>query len=157
MFISVKSNLKDVQRSMRDFAEKQIQFAARQAVNTLAKEVAVAESANIKSTFKSPTTFTQNSIGVKAARKSDPAAVVFVKPIAAKYLDPYETGGVHKLNSRALLNPKDIKLNAFGQLSRGTLARLKARPDILIGPGRRQKAWSMAYGSVRPIQRVFRF
>jgi hypothetical protein len=56
-----------------------------------------------------------------------------VKDIAAKYLEPYEEGGVHHLNSRALLNPKDIKLNAYGQLPRATLAKLKARPDIFIG------------------------
>ncbi|MEX3817338.1 hypothetical protein AB3X91_09015 [Paraburkholderia sp. BR14263] len=57
-----------------------------------------------------------------------------MKDIAASYLQPYETGGVHKLNSRALLNPKDIKLNQYGQLSRGTMAALKGRPDIFIGP-----------------------
>jgi len=133
-FISVKSNLKDFQRSLRDVAEKQIRFAAAQAVTALAREVAVAESGNIKTTFKNPTPFTQKAIGVKAARKTDLTATVFVKPIAAKYLEPYETGGVHKLSSRALLNPKDLQLNAYGQLSKGTLARLKARPDIFIGP-----------------------
>jgi hypothetical protein len=57
-----------------------------------------------------------------------------MKDITAKYLAPYESGGVHVLPSKALLNPKDIKLDQYGQLPKSTLARLKARPDIFIGP-----------------------
>jgi len=60
-------------------------------------------------------------------------ATIFIKKIAAAYLQPYEDGGVHKLNSRALLNPKDVKLNSHGQLGRSTLGSLKARPDVFVG------------------------
>jgi hypothetical protein len=132
--ISIKSNLKDVTKRLGADAGKQIDFAAAIALTALAKEVAAMESENFAETFKSPRPFTVKSLGVKAARKNDLASRVYVKPIAAKYLDPYETGGVHVLPGRALLNPKNIRLDKYGQLPRATLAKLKARPDVFIGP-----------------------
>lgn len=132
--ISVRSNAANLQRQLRDLAQKQLPFAVAQGINKTAARVAEAEEQNIRDTFKSPTPFTQNSVGVRKARKSSLTATVYLKDIAAAYLQPYETGGVHKLNSRALLNPKDIKLNRYGQLSKGTLAKLKGRPDVFIGP-----------------------
>ena len=84
--------------------------------------------------FKHASPFTLKSVRVQGARKSNLEAKVFVMDKAASYLMPYEVGGVHKLNSRALLNPKDIRLNQYGQLPRATLANLRSRPDIFIGP-----------------------
>lgn len=132
--LSVRADIKALKRSMSDFTSKQLPFAISQGINHTAERVAESEGANLLHTFKHPTPFTQKSVGVKKARKSDPIAIVYMKDIAASYLKPYETGGVHKLNSQALLNPKDIKLNQFGQLGRGTLAKLKARSDVFIGP-----------------------
>lgn len=132
--LSVHADVRALKRSMSDFTNKQLPFAISQGINRTAARVAEAESANIRQTFKHPTPFTQKSVGIVKARKSNPVAIVYMKDITASYLKPYETGGSHKLNSQALLNPKDIKLNQFGQLSRGTLARLKARSDIFIGP-----------------------
>jgi hypothetical protein len=132
--ISVRSNAKALSRQLDAFVQKQLPFAIAQGINKTAARVAEAEKANIEQTFENPTPFTRNSVGVRKARKNSPTAIVYMKDIAAGYLKPYESGGVHKLNSRALLNPKDIKLNQYGQLSRGALSNLKGRPDIFIGP-----------------------
>jgi hypothetical protein len=132
--ISVRSNVKEITKSLSALAYKQLPFATATALTMLAKEVQAAEKANIQSTFKHPKPFTVNAMGMKGATKATLEARVFVRPIAAKYLEPYETGGMHVLPGRSLLNPKDIKLNQYGQLSRGTLQRLKARADIFIGP-----------------------
>ncbi len=131
--IKITSNLKDVLRRMDAFTTKQLPFAMAQAINATAARVQAAEQANIKSTFDNPTPFTQKSVGVSKARKSSPVAVVYIKKIAAAYLLPYETGGVHKLNSRALLNPKGVKLKSYGNLPRAAMGRLKARPDVYVG------------------------
>ncbi|ASD79154.1 hypothetical protein CEJ98_09120 [Burkholderia gladioli pv. gladioli] len=133
MSISVRSNVKEFEREIDRRFRKQMPFAVATALNKTAARVGEAETENIRQTFEHPTPFTQKSVGVRRARKSAPIAIVFMKDIAASYLLPYEVGGVHKLNSRALLNPKDIKLNQYGQLSRGTLAALRNRPDIFIG------------------------
>ncbi|NTZ82209.1 hypothetical protein FCJ61_04045 [Burkholderia metallica] len=131
--IRVTSNARDVYRGLNDLVKKQLPFAVAQGINCTAQRVADAEGENLADTLANPSPFTRRSIGVKRARKNDPTAVVFMKDIAAGYLEPYEVGGVHKLNSRALLNPKNIRLNQYGQLPRGTLAMLKGRPDIFIG------------------------
>lgn len=131
--ISVKSDIKKLTRSLSDLAAKQVPFAKAQAINATAKRVQVAEAENIKKTFKSPTPFTQNSVAIKRATKGRPTAIVYVRDIAAKYLQPYETGGVHVLPGLALLNPKNIPLNAYGQLPRGIIDKLKGRPDVFIG------------------------
>lgn len=134
MDISIRSNLKDVTRQLSALAYKQVEYAAALAINDLAKQVAEAEKQNIKETFEKPKPFTVNAVGVKGATKRTLTATVYVRPIAAKYLAPYEEGGVHKLPGRALLNPKNIRLDQYGQLTRGTLQRLKGRSDIYIGP-----------------------
>lgn len=131
--ISVRSNIKQISKNLSALAYKQVDFAAARALTLLAKEVQAAEKANLKRTFKHPKPFTVNSIGMRGASKRTLESKVFVRPVAAKYLQPYETGGAHVLPGQALLNPKDIRLNQYGQLSRGTLKRLKGRNDVFIG------------------------
>jgi len=132
--ISLRSNIKEISKQLSGVVSKQLKFATAIALTELAKEVMADESENIGHTFNKPKAFTKNAVGMRGARKDNLTAIVFVKPIAARYLQPYEDGGNHVLPGRALLNPKDIKLNANGQLPRGVLARLKARSDIFIGP-----------------------
>jgi len=61
-------------------------------------------------------------------------------------------GGNHVLpgDSKAILNPKNIKLDKYGQLPRKVLDRLKARKDIFIGPVKTKSGivngvWQRAY------------
>jgi hypothetical protein len=131
--INVRSNAKALGKQLDDFVQKQLPFAIAQGINRTAARIAEAEAENIKQTFPRATPFTQKSVAIKRARKGMPIAVISLRDIAASYLQPYETGGVHKLSSRALLNPKNIRLNQYGQLPRGALAALKGRPDIFIG------------------------
>lgn len=132
--LNVKAELDLQARAVAATLRKQVDFAKAQALNIVAREVIKAEQANIRSVFERPKPFTQNSLGLRAATKNNPVAVIFMKDITAKYLRPYEEGGAHVLPGRALLNPKNIKLDQYGQLPKSTLARLKARPDIFIGP-----------------------
>lgn len=134
--ISIRADVKKLTSQLSALAYKQLPFATATALTSLAKEVAAGESANIAATFKHPKPFTVKSIGIQPARKDSLVARVYVKPIAAKYLAPYEDGGAHALpgTSRALLNPKDIRLDQYGQLTRKTLERLRGRSDVFIGP-----------------------
>jgi hypothetical protein len=59
---------------------------------------------------------------------------VYIKDIAAQYLKPFEDGGAHFLGGkRGLLVPINAATNQYGNLSRGTLAKLKGRPDVFVG------------------------
>jgi hypothetical protein len=68
------------------------------------------------------------------AKKDNLEATLFLKDIAAAYLEPYEFGGKNKLNAKALLKPVDAPINQYGNLPRNQIAKLKARSDIFIGP-----------------------
>jgi hypothetical protein len=132
--ISVKSNIKEIQKNLDAFAYQQMPFAAATALTALAKEVK--EDAWVKAletTLDRPTPFTLNSAGIKAAKKNKLYAEVFVKDIAAGYLEPYEFRGKRKLNSQAVLYPKGVPLNQYGNIPRGKLTSLKGRKDIYVG------------------------
>ncbi|WP_210486929.1 hypothetical protein [Pantoea ananatis] len=112
---------------------KQIPFALSQALTSVARNIAAAEKTALIRRLESPTSFTVNAVGSIGARKSNLEAKVFVRDIAASYLAPFEFGGQHKLNSSALLNPKNIKLNKYGNLPRNKLNQLKAKDNVFIG------------------------
>ncbi len=122
-------------------AEKQVLFAQALALNDVAFNILKAERRNIVSTFKNPRPFTVNNNFVTKATKANPVAVIGAKPIADKYLTPYEFGGDHWLPSRpglggsnVLLVPVNAKVDAYGQLPSGNaLAKMLARPDVFVG------------------------
>ena len=137
--ISIHSNLREIERKLGALAQKQVPYATAMALTSLAKLVQKAEVKNMAATFKTPSPFTLRSVRTIAARKDSLVARVFVMDKAAEYLEPYEQGGAHKLSGKALLNPKGIALNQYGQLRKGALAALKGRSDIFIGPVRTRK------------------
>ncbi|WP_295541057.1 hypothetical protein [uncultured Pseudacidovorax sp.] len=134
--ISVRSDMLAFQRKLDAFAYQQMPFATARALTALAGQVKVAEQKALPSVFDRPTPFTVNAIGVKPARKDTLTATVFVKDIAASYLQPYETGGANKLNSKALLKPVagKIPLNQYGNLPKNKLAQLRAKSNVFVGP-----------------------
>ncbi|PJC99184.1 hypothetical protein GQ37_008140 [Janthinobacterium sp. BJB1] len=137
--ISVRTNLADVERGLSDLAKRQMPYATALALTSLSKLVAADAVSNLSAKLKNPSPFTLRSVKTMAARKDNLVAKVYVMDKAAEYLEPYERGGVHKLAGKALLNPKDIALNQYGQLRKGTLAALKGRSDIFIGPVKTKK------------------
>lgn len=126
------ADLNDLSKRLSSI-RKQIPFATARALTSVARQIEQGEKKGFQRQLQNPTPFTVNSVRSTAARKTNLTAKVFVMDTAASYLDPFEFGGVHKLNSNALLNPKNIRLNKFGNLSRNKLAQLKARPDVFIG------------------------
>ncbi len=126
------ADLRDLSKQLQSL-KKQIPFATAQALTSVARQIQEAEKAQMRKVLQSPTPFTVNAVGSVGARKDNLVAKVFVRDIAAGYLDPFEFGGVHKLNGSALLNPKNIKLNKYGNLPRNKLSQLKAKGNVFIG------------------------
>lgn len=126
------SDLNDLSRQLQQL-QKQIPFAMAQALTKVARQIETAERTALQRHLDNPTPFTVKSVGSQGARKDNLRAKVFVRDTAAAYLEPFEFGGQHKLNGQALLNPKNIKLNKFGNLPRTKMAQLKAKPDVFIG------------------------
>ncbi|WP_447882279.1 hypothetical protein [Serratia fonticola] len=113
--------------------KKQVPFATAQALTAVARKIADAQKTAFQRQLDNPTPFTVNSVRSFGARKSSLTAKVFVMDTAASYLEPFEFGGQHKLNSQALLNPKNIKLNKYGNLTRNKMTQLKAKADVFVG------------------------
>ncbi|WPU24988.1 hypothetical protein RI049_09705 [Cedecea neteri] len=126
------ADLKDLSNQLKQL-QKQIPFALSQALTSVARKIEAAEKVALQRHLDNPTPFTVKSVGSRGARKDNLTATVFVRDIAASYLEPFEFGGQHKLNGQALLNPKNVKLNKFGNLPRNKLSRLKAKPSTFIG------------------------
>jgi hypothetical protein len=131
--VNVRADVKALSRSLDALRYRQLPYATSLALTALARKVARAEVKNLAGVLDKPTPFTLNSVAVIAARKERLVATVLVKDIAARYLEPFEFGGKHVLNGRALLNPKNVALNQYGNLPRTMLARLKGRRGVFVG------------------------
>lgn len=126
------ANLTDLSNQLRTL-RKQIPFATAQAMTAVVRKIEDAQKVAMQRNLDNPTPFTVKSVKSRGARKSDLKAKVFVMNTAAAYLEPFEIGGVHKLNGSALLNPKDIKLNKYGNLPRNKMSALKSKENTFIG------------------------
>ena len=135
MKISLRTNIKQLTKNLDALAKKQVPFATAQALNALAKHVALVEKKNIKTVFPTARPFTVNSVSTKLARKDNLTATIDLRPIAASYLRPFEFGGPHTpiQGNNDILDPIQQKVNTYGNIPRGTYAKLKARKDVFEG------------------------
>lgn len=131
--LSVQSDIRKMTRSLDDLARKQLAFATAQAINATAEKLRDAQRKNMSEVLNAPTPFTLGAMGIKKATKSNQVAILYVKPIAAAYLLPYEKGGLNKLNSAALLKPVNAKVNQYGNLPRNAVKRLSSKPNVFVG------------------------
>lgn len=135
--INIRTNIKEIEKKLTNFAFRQVPFATSQAINALILGVKKAEQLNERAVLKNPTPFTTNSIGTVRANKATQTGSVFMKPIAEAYMAPFEFGGQHKLNAgnTNMLVPVDKALeNGYGNLPRGLIKSLKGRADVFVGP-----------------------
>ena len=133
---NLRSDIKRFTRELDRFAQNQVPFATAMAINAVALKVQAAEQKQIEETFDRPTPFTVKSVAVAKANKTNRTATVYIRPVAAKYLEPYADGGTQVLpgTSRAVLNPKDTGLlNRYGGIPRNAIERLRGRSDVFIG------------------------
>ncbi|EFI6483344.1 TPA: hypothetical protein LOG48_004063 [Escherichia coli] len=126
------ATLKDLSQQLKK-VQKQVPYATALAMTKVVRQIETAQKTAFERHLESPTPFTVKSVGSVAARKNNLTAKVFVRDTAAGYLEPFELGGEHKLNSQALLNPKNVKLNKYGNMPRNKLSQLKAKPNVFIG------------------------
>ena len=132
--INIKANLKPLHQAMIAIGKEQVPFAMSLALNDLARGVRDLERDLVSDTFETPTPFTQNAFRIEVATKSKPIARVAAKDIQSAYLEPYVVGGNRSLgNKRGMLAPRGVGLNQYGNLSKGKLASLRAKPGVFVG------------------------
>ncbi|ENX00905.1 hypothetical protein F900_01889 [Acinetobacter modestus] len=132
--ISIASDVRNQIRQVSNEYKKQVAFALVKTVNELAQIALVEEKKGLASFFDNPTPFTVNSVAIKYAKKGNPTATVYVRPLAARYIAPYEYGGKQFLGAKpADLVPISVAANQYGNLPRNTIKKYLNRKDVFLG------------------------
>ena len=105
--------------------QKQIPFATSFAINEVAKEVVQEEKQQMQQRLHNPTPFTLRGVSKTFASKKNLQSRVFVKPIQLGYLKYAIEGGVN--NDRGLVPQQALKLNQYGNMTRGALRNRRER------------------------------
>ncbi len=125
MRINITHNIGQVAAQM-GVASKQVAYATAVALTKTAAKVRDAMPAALDKTFDRPTPFTRNGTYLVAARRDNLTAEVNFKDIQAKYLRLQADGGAYQPKAGGIRLPGNIVLNAFGNIPRGLIAKLKA-------------------------------
>ena len=130
--VNIRHDVFKLRDQLDDFAKRQMPFATARALTTLASLAKTDVIAALPQRFDRPTPFTQRGPAITVATKSRLRATVYIKDIQAQYLALQETGGTRQPPKQALIVPVDIKLNAYGNIPKGQLAKLKGKPNIFV-------------------------
>lgn len=106
--------------------QKQVRFAAAVALTNTAKAVKTALPAVMNRELDRPTPFTTRGIFVTPAKKDTLTAVVGFMDRQAGYLKFQIAGGTRQPGPRGIKLPGNITLNAFGNIPKGLIDKLKA-------------------------------
>ena len=132
--LSITSDVRDQIRRVSEEHKRHVAFALVKTVNELAKIAQAEEKKGLASFFDNPTPFTLNSIAIKYAKKGNPTATIYVRPLAARCIAPYEYGGKQFLGSKpADLVPVSVAANQYGNLPRNTIKKYLNRKDVFLG------------------------
>jgi hypothetical protein len=106
--------------------QKQVRYAAAVALTKTAKAVQSAMPDVMDKELDRPTPFSKSGMFVIPARKDTLAATVGFKDRQAGYLKYQIAGGTRTPGPRGIKLPGNIELNAFGNIPKGMIAKLKA-------------------------------
>ncbi|MBS8228419.1 hypothetical protein [Vannielia litorea] len=130
--INIGDNIAAFERQMSDFARSQLPFATAMALNDTAADVKDAEETELAKALDRPTPFTRRGLFVSRASKRKLTAIVGFKDIQAAYLALQVEGGRRSPKGRAILVPVGQRLNKYGNMPRGAVARMLKRPDVFV-------------------------
>lgn len=134
MQLAFQVDLSQLSKGFDDVTRRQLPFAMSLALTATAGEVGIEWQDEMVSVLDRPKPFTLNAVSVKPARKSDLRSTVYLREIAAEYLEPFVEGGPHFLGKKqAILAPKNVGLNRYGNLPRNKVATLKGKAGVYVG------------------------
>jgi len=122
--VSVRDDIDALARWARVIASDQLPFATAAALTQVARDAADDVKAALPQYLDKPTPFTLRAFRVQRAEKRDLRAAVYAMDAQAQYLYWQVEGGMRQPNRIAQKLPSQIKLNEFGNIPRGEIARL---------------------------------
>ena len=141
MQISVKSDVKELTKSLNRIQRKQIPFATSRAINTLAFDVRKMLQDGLDIHMDRPTPYTKRGVQVEKSTKKKLVAEVGFRSKSfgkgkgsatqASYMKRQIEGGTRKARSKAIPVPvpKNLKTNKYGSIVRGKIQNLLADKD----------------------------
>jgi hypothetical protein len=131
--MSVKSNVDEVRKNLTDIAKKQLPFAIAKGLTDTAKEARGVLTQALPRQLDRPTPFTMRAFAITPATKTKLYAKVFVRADQWKYLTYQFEGGDRMPTRRALVLPKNLKLNQYGNMQRRAIKQLLAKKNVFSG------------------------
>jgi hypothetical protein len=141
MQIDIRSDVKDLTKSLNRIQRKQIPFATSRAINTLAFDVRKTLQDGLDIHMDRPTPYTKRGVQVEKSTKKDLVAEVGFRSktfgkgrgeaTQASYMKRQIEGGTRKARSKAIPVPvpKNLKTNKYGSIVRGKVKRLLQDKD----------------------------
>lgn len=122
--INIKHDMDVAARWARAMAADQVPFATAVALTRVAADAATELARELPKYLDKPTPFTMRAFSISRADKRTLTSAVFAKDAQAKYLQWQVFGGNRAPSRVAQKLPTAIKLNDFGNIPRGEIARL---------------------------------
>jgi hypothetical protein len=124
-------------RAMHFKVQKNLNFAIARGLTNTARFAAQKMQQQLPAIFDRPTPFTQRAIGSLPATKTRLEARVFVRDVQAQYLMPQEHGRLRQPMPGSPINiAVGQRLNPYGNISRGAIAKLRAKPNVFFSKGK---------------------
>jgi len=151
--VHFRVDLAPFRRSMSAIARRQVPFALSQALNDTAKDVTEAWGLEVEQKLDRPTPFTKKGTYVRRATKARPVAEVGYKPIQAAYLRKQYEGGTRRPKRRAILVPEAQRLNKYGNMPKGAVAKVLARSDTFVASRKKRRTAHLKPGVYKRARR----
>ena len=136
MQINVKADIDQATRYLNLLQRKQIPYATERALNTVAFDARKAVQVQLPKKLDRPTPWTVRGVLVKKAKKSSGVLMsseVYFQKDRAKYMRFQTRGGIRTRERNALIVPKNIRLNKYGNMPRSKISTLLKKKDHFIG------------------------
>lgn len=130
--ITLDVSTAQVERTISNLARTQLPFAMSRALNDVMTMVKDREPAAMERELKSPTPFTKRAMFVSRASKRNLSGIVGYKDVQAGYLRLQAEGGTRLPKKKAILVPVKQRLNKYGNMPKGAVGRVIARPNTFV-------------------------
>jgi hypothetical protein len=131
--LNVRHNIDEVARGLNDTARREIPFAVSLALNATIGDVKRNAEKRLAKAVDRPTPFTMKAFATRRSSKRRLEATIFAKDAQADYLRWLEQGGERDPSGRAIVVPVGQRVNKYGNLPRGAVARMLGRRDTFSG------------------------
>jgi hypothetical protein len=131
--IKLDFDMRATERALNSLERKQLPFATALAINEVLGMVKAREPQELERELDNPTPFTKRGLFQVRANKRKLHGVVGFKDGTANYLKLLATGGKRLPSKRALLMPVNQRVNKYGNMPRGSVARVLQKPNVFSG------------------------